>query len=125
MGDGLSAWDGADAGGGEGATDADLRDRRHGADRVVAVAAAGPLRAGAAIVFPLASAVVAFNGWPQIGSQPSAPAVLVSHQRTPLDAQSSHRLQAASAAVAAIATSTATQGASVQGGSTTFAASSQ
>lgn len=38
---------------------------------------AGSLLAGAAIVFVLASAVVEFRGWPQLGFQPSAPAVVV------------------------------------------------
>jgi hypothetical protein len=61
---------------------------------------AGSLLAGAAMVFTLASAVVAFNGWPQIGSQPTPAAVLVSQQRTSLDAGALRRLRTASATLA-------------------------
>ena len=38
---------------------------------------AGSLLAGAAVMFVLASAVVSFRGWPQVGGQPSAPTVFV------------------------------------------------
>ena len=50
---------------------------------------AGSLLAGAAVMFVLASAVVSFRGWPQVGGQPSAPTVLVAarHARRPAPAR--------------------------------------
>jgi hypothetical protein len=60
---------------------------------------AGSLLAGAAMLFVLASAVVAFKGWPQVADQPTPTAVIVAQRQAPLDEHAIHRLQSAGAAV--------------------------
>jgi hypothetical protein len=60
---------------------------------------AGSLLAGAAMLFVLASAVVAFRGWPQVGDQLTPIAVIVAQRQAPLDKRAIHRLQYAGAAV--------------------------
>jgi hypothetical protein len=59
---------------------------------------AGSLLAGAAILFVLASAVVSFRGWPQVGSQPSAASVVVKPTQVSGTSSTQRRLVAAVAA---------------------------
>jgi hypothetical protein len=59
---------------------------------------AGSLLAGAAMVFVLASAVVAFRGWPQVGQASTPAAVVIGHDRSPAAASSVERQLIAAAA---------------------------
>jgi hypothetical protein len=52
---------------------------------------AGSLLAGAAMVFVLASAVVAFRGWPQVGQASPPPAVVIGHDHVPATASTVER----------------------------------
>ena len=65
---------------------------------VAGLGTAGSLLAGAAILFVLASAVVSFRGWPQVGAQPSAASVVVSPTQVASGSSTSQRLLAAVAA---------------------------
>src|SRR5580698_6745333 len=78
---------------------------------------AGSLLAGAAMVFVLASAVVAFRGWPQVGNASSASTV--SFGKLPRAAPSGVDRQLVAAAAVPVAT-----GAGGSGGSATHARSS-
>ncbi|MHB8656631.1 MAG: hypothetical protein ACYC91_01555 [Solirubrobacteraceae bacterium] len=75
---------------------------------------AGSLLAGAAILFILASAVVAFRGWPAVGQESSPVAVIVSAPRGAVPSTSQSRRVAALAgqAIAASSPSLSTTGAS-------------
>src|SRR5436305_12765649 len=87
---------------------------KRGLDRLVAMARAtrgylagvgtsGSLLAGAALMFIVASALVAFRGWPHVGAQPSPGEVIVSPRPTAAAARSpvARRLAVISAAPAA------------------------
>src|SRR5438270_2311704 len=58
----------------------------------------GSLLAGAAVMFVLASAIVAFRGWPQVGDQPSPASVLVARTNAGTTSSRANRLLAAAAA---------------------------
>src|SRR5437763_7710498 len=62
---------------------------------------AGSLLAGTAFVFVLASAVVSFRGWPQVGSQPASTAVVVSQPKPSNQSTAARRVAAVAAAQAA------------------------
>src|SRR5436305_6587822 len=62
---------------------------------------AGSLLAGAALLFVLASALVAFRGWPQVGDQPAPISVVISRSRSHLAGGYSATTRRVSAAVAA------------------------
>ena len=61
---------------------------------------AGSLLAGAALVFVLASGVVAFRGWPQVGDTVAPVSVVVPHARTETESSNARRLTAAVATFA-------------------------
>ena len=67
---------------------------------------AGSLLAGAAMVFVLASAVVAFRGWPQVGWPATPVAIVAAQPRGQLDVRAVRKLLAADAAVASTAVTT-------------------
>src|SRR5581483_2740144 len=77
---------------------------------VAGLGTAGSLVAGAAVLFVLASAVVSFRGWPQVGAQPSAVSVAVPGAPTTASGSSStsRRLAAAVATTRAASGSAAT-----------------
>src|SRR5205807_4334563 len=58
----------------------------------------GSLLAGAAVMFVLASAIVAFRGWPQVGDQPSPASVSVAGTRAGSTPSRANRLLVAAAA---------------------------
>jgi hypothetical protein len=63
------------------------------------IGTSGSLLAGAALMFILASALVAFRGWPHLGAQPAPGEVIVSQSRVPPSVSpSARRLQLVSAA---------------------------
>src|SRR4030088_3097847 len=53
---------------------------------------AGSLVAGAAMVFVLASTVVAFRGWPQVSAEPSLATLVASPQRATTSSPTGRRL---------------------------------
>lgn len=59
---------------------------------------AGSLLAGAAVVFVLASAVVSFQGWPQLENHPSAPALVRAGTHASVDLTGPRRIAAVLAA---------------------------
>lgn len=65
---------------------------------VAGLGTAGSLVAGAAVLFVLASAVVSFRGWPQVGAQPSAVAVVVQPSQVAAGSSTARRLLSAVAA---------------------------
>lgn len=85
----------------------------------------GSLLAGAALMFLLASAIVAFRGWPQVGSQPPPVAVSVSRASlaTPSRAQRVLIAAAGHASPTALAAGTAGTGRTATGGGTRAAGS--
>src|SRR5436309_5059715 len=58
----------------------------------------GSLLAGAAAMFVLASAIVAFRGWPQVGAQPAPIAVSAAHTSAGAAPSRAQRLLVAAAA---------------------------
>ncbi len=62
---------------------------------------AGSLVAGAAMVFVLASTVVAFRGWPQVSAQPSPATLVASPVRSPAPSSAGRRLAYAAASLRA------------------------
>jgi hypothetical protein len=89
---------------------------------------AGSLLAGAAMVFVLASAVVAFRGWPHVGDQGTSVAVVASQPRIPLDVRAVRRIVAADTALAratGAGPGTATARASAAGGSVEVASTNR
>jgi hypothetical protein len=80
---------------------------------------AGSLLAGAAALFVLATAVVAFNGWPQLSTVPAPPTVLAASVRTPGDSAVSRRIQLAARATAPAPATAAPAGGVVGGAITT------
>jgi hypothetical protein len=72
------------------------------------------LLAGAAVLFVLASAIVAFRGWPQVAAQPATAAVTVSAPAGGTSSRDARRLSAAigapASAVAAVARRTVKPG---------------
>jgi hypothetical protein len=59
------------------------------------------------MLFVLASAVVAFKGWPQVGDQPTPTAVIIAQRQAPLDEHAIHRLESAGAVVRSVAATSA------------------
>src|SRR5512140_1829231 len=77
---------------------------------VAGLGTAGSLLAGAAVLFVIASAVVSFRGWPQVGAQPSAVSVGVSPSRVASSSSTTRRLLAAVAATRTAARTSAAVG---------------
>src|SRR5437879_1290747 len=65
---------------------------------------AGSLLAGAAVLFVLASAVVSFRGWPQVGDQSPPTAVVVARASAHAGSTATRRVIAVAAAQAAAVT---------------------
>lgn len=61
---------------------------------------AGSLLAGATMLFALASAFVAFTGWPQVGDQPSSAPVIITDSDSPAASAGANRVAAVVAAQA-------------------------
>jgi hypothetical protein len=85
---------------------------------------AGSLLAGAAMVFVLASAVVAFRGWPQVGDQPPAVAIVAAQPRAPLDIRAVRRIASADRALAQAGAAQTASTASLAGRSVAVASTS-